>query len=96
MNNEERARYDAAQAVARKLWWDFYADSGLDYGDFVMRVAVRLNAAIADAVAAERARVLEAIKGVANALPADVDDGFYAGYKLGIANALGAVRAGGE
>lgn len=46
--------------------------------------------------AAERAgmeRDIQAVIGVANDLPADCDDGFYAGYKLACRNALAAIRA---
>lgn len=46
--------------------------------------------------AATRERCAQAVRGQANLLPADVDDGFYAGYKLAIANALTAVRAVGD
>lgn len=47
---------------------------------------------IVAALSAERARAIQAITSVANDLPADVDDGFYSGYKLALRNALAAVR----
>lgn len=39
------------------------------------------------------AQAEQAVIGIANALPADVDDGFYSGYKLAITNAFAAIRA---
>jgi hypothetical protein len=44
------------------------------------------------ALAEERERAIQAVTSQANALPADVDDGFYTGYKLAIKNALAALR----
>ena len=50
--------------------------------------------AYGDACAAEeRERATQAVIGQANALSADlVDDGFYAGYRLAIRNAVAAIR----
>lgn len=52
-----------------------------------------LFAAAERALAGEQEWCIQTITSVANDLPADVDDSFYAGYKLAIRNALAALRA---
>jgi len=52
-----------------------------------------LRAYGAACAAAERESCITAVLEQANNLPADVDDGFYAGYKLAIRNAIEAIRA---
>lgn len=61
--------------------------------DAVVAIIPKLHAYRLEAERAALERAIQTAIGQANALPADVDDGFYSGYKLAVRNVIAALRA---